>query len=287
MEDQKFVEKVLEDKSLRDFIYTNLRQSLGDMGFSNGLLDNLFDNFLNLNISDFCKKHSEELNRVFTIGFFQDIVPRYFTKQVLPAVKSCEKIIDVGCGTGILAKLLNESGKFKQIMGIDINSYPEWEIFEKSNVVFQVVKEVDFPSFLKKEKPDSIVLTWTLHHMEFEEQERYMKYIYQSLKPGAQIAILEDSYSDFLPPEKGQNHYEKFMKWSIDDRHKIMAVQDWLANRVLAQRSKVPIPFGYRTLEEWEVLFNKVGFKTESKKFIGFPKERDINNPQSLIVISR
>ena len=77
------------------------------------------------------------------------------------------------------------------------------------------------------------------------------------------------------------------MEWNPNQRKNIMSVYDWVANRVLAQREKVPIPCAYRTLEEWSNILEKKGFKTVMQKFIGFPNDRDINSPQSLIVAEK
>ncbi len=287
MNEQEYIKSLLNNKSLRDFIFSNLRQSLSSIGFSQNLIDDLVLNLKDLNVVEFGKNHNEELRQVYNVGFFQKIVPTYFSQYVVPATPAVEKIMDVGCGTGILPKLYSENKKFKNILGIDINSYPEWKIFKNSNTDFLVVKEKNFIDFLRKEKPDSIVLTWTLHHMEYDEQERYLDYIYKTLKINSHVVVLEDSYSSILKPESGFKIYTQFMSWGENDRKKIMSVYDWVANRVLAQRNKVPIPFGYRTLEEWEDLFKKIGFTIESKKFIGFPSGRDINTPQGLIILKK
>ena len=66
-----------------------------------------------------------------------------------------------------------------------------------------------------------------------------------------------------------------------------MGIYDWVANNVLEQRDWVDIPLSYRTLEEWEKLFMASGFKIIKKKYIGFPAKRDINTPQSLIVLMK
>jgi SAM-dependent methyltransferase len=271
-------------QSLTNFIIEDLRSSLSSIGFSNVMLSDLLLDIGTLDVNTFGEKWKEELLQKYSIGFFQKIVPGYFSKYVVPVTPSSDKIIDVGCGTGILAKVYVQDARFKKVLGIDINQYPEWEIFQSEKITFKVIKEDDFLDFLKAEQPDSIVLTWTLHHMEPDEQERYLEYIYDKLKPGATVVVLEDSYSDTLAPERGADKYERFMKWNVEDRQKIMSVYDWVANRVLAQRENVPIPCAYRTLEGWRCLLEKKGFKIITQKFIGFPDSRDINTPQSLLV---
>ena len=123
--------------------------------------------------------------------------------------------------------------------------------------------------------------------MKYSEQERYMKMIYKKINTGSKIIVLEDSYSDELHPESGVERWRLFMEWPRNDRKKIMSVYDWIANRVLARRSRVPIPFGYRSVEEWISFFKKIGFTLYAKKFIGFPDQRDINTPQALLILKK
>lgn len=281
------VKEILKDTDLSSFIVENLRSSLSSIGFSGKFLDALLKDLGNISIKNFGEKWNDELQQKYSIGFFQNLVPKYFSSYVVSATPSSHKIVDVGCGTGILAKLYAQDERFEQVVGIDINPYPEWKIFRNEKIKFEVVDEIAFTNFLTAERPDSIVLTWTLHHMEYEEQERYLGYIHDYLSTGAKIVVLEDSYSTDLTPENGTEKHAKFMDWNTEQREKIMSVYDWVANRVLAQRGKVPIPCAYRTLEDWGVLLESKGFKTIAQKFIGFPNDRDINTPQSLIVAQR
>lgn len=275
------------DKALDSFIAQNLRSSLSEIGFSSDFLNELISNLGTLDVKVFGEKWEEELRQKYSVGFFQNLVPKYFSDYVVPVTPSASKIVDVGCGTGILDKLYAEEDRFGKVIGIDINPYPEWEIFRNEKIRFDVVEEDKFTDFLYTEKPDSIVLTWALHHMGYDEQERYLGYICENLKKDAMVVILEDSYSEVFSPENGIDKYEKFMEWNVEQRKKIMSVYDWVANRVLAQREKEPIPCSYRTLEQWNNVLEKSGFKVIKQKFIGFPSNRDINTPQSLIVAQK
>ncbi|MBI2637451.1 MAG: hypothetical protein HYW88_00995, partial [Candidatus Sungbacteria bacterium] len=109
-------------------------------------------------------------------------------------------------------------------------------------------------------------------------------YLRDILNDGTRIVILEDSYSTKLSPENGTDLAASFSQWSDEDKKNIMFVYCWVANRVLSQRDTVPTPSGFRSLEEWETLFQKLGFVIEHESFLGFPAKRDINTPQSLLV---
>ena len=283
--EQKIISDFLANSSLKDFIVANFQESLVSIGFSKKLIDTLTSNLSNLEISRFQSDFSDELEKIYCIGFFQKIVPAYFEQFVIPEIPE-GKVLDVGCGTGILIKKLSEVG-FHDLVGIDINEYPEWQSFSSRGARFEVVSENQFPKFLVEHQPDAITLTWALHHMRYDEQERYLKMIFEKMKDGSKIVVLEDSYSEELHPENSEERWRTFMKWPESARKKIMSVYDWVANRVLAKREHVPIPFGYRTMEEWIKLFTKIGYGLISRKFIGFPDQRDINTPQSLLIFRK
>lgn len=281
------IQNLLINHELHDYVVSNLQSSLSSIGFSKKLINDLVLDLNNLDPWQFGQKYSNELNEVYSVEFFQRLVPQYFSRNVVPEIPASSKVLDLGCGTGILAKILVEKNKFRHIIGIDLHSYQEWELFKNPKITFKIVAEKDFFDFLSKEKPDTAVLTWVLHHMEHGEQERYIGYLYKVLTSSARLVVLEDSYSTELPPENDIGVYDSFMKFNEGDRRKIMGVYDWVANKVLAQRDKVNIPLTYRTLEEWEKLFRDNGFSINRKKFIGFPEKRDINTPQSLLIVTR
>jgi len=286
MKDQEFVEIGLQNNEVKDFVYVNFQKSLTDLGFAQPLIDDLLENLPHLDVPAFWARHHDELDRIFTIHFLREVAPAYFTEHVLSVIRPDNKIADIGCGTGILAKLLSDSGKFKEIVGIEIIQYPEWGIYSNDHTRFKEVQEEGLEAFLIEEQPDSVVLTWVLHHMEYDQQVRYMQRVYEVLKPGAQVVILEDSYSNMLSPQYGKELHEKFMTLTLDERQSITGINDWTANRVLGQREKVPVPFGYRTVEEWKVMFGEIGYKNTYEKYIGFP-DRDVYNPQSVMVFEK
>lgn len=277
----------IANKKLYNYILTNLQSSLASIGFSSKFINYFLNNFSQISFDEFYRIFDSEIKKIYDINFFQKIVPNYFSKEVVPYIPKSNKILDIGCGTGILIHSLANKKRFGELVGIDIDKYPEWQKFKNPKIQFKIVKETHFENFLKKTNPDNIILTWSLHHMDYDEQLRYLTDIHKNIKNGSRIIILEDAYSEKLKPINGKVVYNKFMKLNSSEKKIVMSTYDWIANRILARRKHVPIPFSYRTLEDWQKLCEKIGYKTIDKIFIGFPNKRDINTPQSLLIVEK
>lgn len=281
------IQNILSDNRLKEFIVSSLQESMTNLGFSQDFISDFIKSISNLDIDSFIQNHKEELTKVQLGHFFDELVPPYFNKNVVSEIPVGGKVFDLGCGRGTLIRELIKRDENEEIIGIDIKAAPEWEVLKSDKVRFKVIQEEDFLPVLEKEQPDSITATWVFHHMEYDQQKRYITSLYKALKPGATLVVLEDSYAETIEPESGKARCDAFMKWGKEDRQKITGVMDWIANRVFSMRTSMPVPFAYRTIGDWKEVFEESGFTTLKVRFIGFPDNRDINTPQSLIVLRK
>lgn len=285
--EQELISKLLASNRVHSYVINNLRTSLTSIGFTHKFVDELTENLGSLEVDAFRAKHLDELEEKYRIGFFQKLVPGYFKEHILPELSSCSTVLDIGCGTGILAKILGEEAHFVSVVGIDLIESPEWECFRSSKVQFRIITESNLQSFLESFSPDAVLLTWVLHHMDLDEQIRYLRQIYGALSVGSVVVLLEDSYAESRAPEHGRDIAASFFAFSAEERHDIMSIYDWVANRVLTGQAMMKIPFTYRPIEQWAVICADIGYTIEVNRFIGFPNSRDINTPQSLLVIRK
>ena len=135
LQDYDNVLEILSNEKILVFIVENLKRSLKSTGFSNKFIKDLISSLKTID-DNFFEKHEAELREIYALGFFQKIVPSYFSEYVIPLIPEANTILDLGCGTGILAHVLSNNDKFKKILGIDLNSYPEWKLFKNSKVKF-------------------------------------------------------------------------------------------------------------------------------------------------------
>jgi hypothetical protein len=109
------------------------------------------------------------------------------------------------------------------------------------------------------------------------------------MSPESRLIILEDSFSRTMPSKHNRDCIDKLWSslasaseiYALTDAFHIQVVLDFVAVQLLANFSDVQMPCTYKRTDEWERLFIQAGFRIEKSVYLGFPKERDIDVPQS------
>lgn len=106
-------------------------------------------------------------------------------KQIDKLVPSEGKILDLGCGQGVIAKYLAKT-KTREVIGIDKNQ----ERIPKSNsrnLEFQYADIRKYPL----EDADAIVISDVLHHLNYQDQEKLLAKVARALKKGGILVVKE------------------------------------------------------------------------------------------------
>ena len=120
------------------------------------------------------------------LKFFSD----YFKKidELLPNVG---RLVDLGSGYGLLANLLSLNSERRSVIGIDGDGkrigIAEGTIGSRRNINFMAEKVSSI--VFKDSEYDGLVMTDFLHHLPYQEQEKIMKKISQSIKLGGILVI--------------------------------------------------------------------------------------------------
>jgi 2-polyprenyl-3-methyl-5-hydroxy-6-metoxy-1,4-benzoquinol methylase len=153
---------LMENEKVFDYIVKKLYVSFKSLNFSNKLCDDLLKNLLNLNFDEFHKTHDDEIRKLYIEKFFKEDCAQYYSKFVIPMIEDSKKILDIGCGIGVLASELAKSKKFEKILGCEWSIQENWEKEQEKydNLNFFAVNNDYFFQFLKEHKPNYMVLTW-------------------------------------------------------------------------------------------------------------------------------
>ena len=102
---------------------------------------------------------------------------------------SAKKVLDIGFGTGILAKKLYDEGV--EIFGIDFSQ--EMIKLAKEKMPNAVLYQYDFskglPIELSEMKFDSIICTYAIHHLTDSAKDTFIKELQNRLTPNGEILL--------------------------------------------------------------------------------------------------
>lgn len=124
------------------------------------------------------------------------------------APENVGKIIDGGCGTGGLTKLLAERYPEAKVEGIDLNSRMlevAKEENNRENIEYRHGNLLEF-----KGSVDIFTVFGTLNHFKKEELKRILEKIFESLTPGGVLAF------DFKSPETEKHQDGYINHWSTE-----------------------------------------------------------------------
>lgn len=113
-------------------------------------------------------------------------------KEIDNSLPQSGKIIDLGCGEGIIADYLaNKKARF--VVGVDVDE-KRLKKTAKKNLVFHLA---DIRKF-KLDEIDGAVISDVLHHMDFKDQKSLLKNIAKGLKKDGVLVIKEIDTGEFI-----------------------------------------------------------------------------------------
>lgn len=116
-------------------------------------------------------------------------------ESVLGVLRESERpLLDIGCGAGLLAFYLRESGYGAPVTGLDLDH----DKIERARLVARNYEGVDFEARLVDEIdeiPGHVTLLDVLHYLEDEGQARLLTSIASRVRPGA-IILLRETLAD-------------------------------------------------------------------------------------------
>ncbi len=159
---------------------------------------------------------------------------KLIVKSFKPWIKKKQKILDIGCGTGITAKVIIEDFKVN-VTGCDLENYLAFDI-----PFYKISKNGKLP--FKDKTFDVAMLNDVLHHVDKAYQTYIIK---EALRVAKKVLIFED-------------------KPTISAK-----VFDTILNKL--HYSSLDAPLTFRSSKGWSELFNSIGLKYIIKNNIQKP----------------
>jgi len=154
------------------------------------------------------------------------------------------KVVDLGCGDGLLANYLALSSTKRKIYGIDINK-------DRISRAQKGIKNTKFETGdilkIKKIKPDVLVMAHVLHHLPTKNKQlALLKNISNQLKKNKQLIILEIDKKPAL-------------------KYLFTYITDAIIVPVLFEKKLFDLNFHYRSSSEWKKILTSLGFDIKTK----------------------
>jgi len=142
-------------------------------------------------LSGFTAKHYDKVMNIASFGFYKTFIQKAIKDL---EVKSTDKILDLGCGTGRNILLMNKYVSDKSLLtGLDISEDMEKHFNRNcksfSNINF-INKRIDQP-FELEQKFDKIFISFVIHGFPHEIRKIIVENAYNNLKPGGTFNILD------------------------------------------------------------------------------------------------
>ncbi len=142
-------------------------------------------------LSGFTAKHYDKVMNIASFGFYKMFIQKAIKDL---EVKSTDKILDLGCGTGRNILLMNKYVSDKSLLtGLDISEDMEKHFNRNckpfSNINF-INKRIDQP-FELEQKFDKIFISFVIHGFPHEIRKIIVENAYNNLKPGGTFNILD------------------------------------------------------------------------------------------------
>ena len=164
---------------------------------------------------------------------------RWIYNQVKNNISAQDTVLDFGCGTGRAGAYIKRKIGC-DIIGIDVTNYFVSEI---KRIIYNGAT-LPFP----KGKFSISQALFVLHHIEKNQQANILKELARVTTK--RIIVIEDYFQP------------TFSRWWL-------YLIELVCNRMYF--AKVPIPYAFRTAQEWKELFESIGLIVSSEKIIKSP----------------
>ncbi len=177
-------------------------------------------------LSGFTAKHYDKVMNIASFGFYKIFIQKAIKDL---EVKSTDKILDLGCGTGRNILLMNKYVSDKSLLtGLDISEDMEKHFNRNckpfSNINF-INKRIDQP-FELEQKFDKIFISFVIHGFPHEIRKIIVENAYNNLKPGGTFNILD--FAEFDMDKMPFHHRMIFKKIECKYAFDFIA-RDWKA----------------------------------------------------------
>jgi 2-polyprenyl-3-methyl-5-hydroxy-6-metoxy-1,4-benzoquinol methylase len=304
----------VRSETVRRFVKSRLTESLTQIGIDPGCIGDIHEILESLWYrrkltlesllearTTFQSSWRVHLNRTYFIeyeGLRWSYLEELIFNDIDPDIR-LGRCLDIGCGRGWLTSKLLTSGKADSVLGIDAAAYlPEWNErlaqAKTPGLKFEQVPIGRFSDWAQAQaRFDTVLMLYVLHHSNDFWAVKTLDALRYAMSPLSRLIVLEDSCSTAVAPRYDRGNIGPLWAelasssrvYGLTDAFHIQMVLDFVAVKLLADFDAVDMACTYKRVDEWTRLFQELGFEIERVVYLGFPRNRDIDVPQSYFVL--
>jgi len=180
-----------------------------------------------------------------------------------------DSLLCYGSGGGYLALFLSKKGY--RVSTTDVLNH---RTDEAKRLPFELIKSNNELPFADNSFSATIVKA-VLHHIEADKLPKVMRELHRVSR---RLIVEEDIYNiSKASPElplliPSQPELKKFILLSKEEQFQVLLLIDYFSNVSIQGIINMNLPFQYKSIETWEKVFDKFGFKTKKTQLVGFRK---------------
>jgi len=214
--------------------------------------------------------------------YYSSIIANYIPKRYsitlkyinkILNLKKFKKVVDFGCGTNDLGRIIAKDEK-KIVIGMDVINYSN--NFKQKNLKYIKMKN---PYDIPVKNFDLLILNGVIHHVDICHLDKLLFNIQKKMSSKSRVLLFEDSWSKKkLLKDKDLDNKSSKKLLELGDKYgdkaiiAIYAFLDWIGNILARNLKNISMPYNFNSDEQWEKIFLRKGMKLDKKINIGFFK---------------
>lgn len=143
----------------------------------------------------FSASYDDDLHRALSVTgedkeFFARGRLRWLASHLSQHGRQAGAVLDFGCGTGSATRLIFECLQASRVLGVDVSGASleaARSEYGSAKASFQLIESPELGAF------DVAFCNGVFHHIQPDERQQSLDYIYQSLRPGGVFALFENN----------------------------------------------------------------------------------------------
>ncbi len=204
-------------------------------------------------------------NRVYR--HYKEVLKPQIRKQKLAPWIQGKRLLDFGCGDGLTSKALQETGC--QPLLCDVLDYRNPAASDLPFVQMTDPRRIPYPDC----SADTAIVMAVFHHVAAPDLPILIK---ELKRVSRRLIVEEDSYGvpedvDGLSQVLERDQLLKeFMGLALEDQRRYLMFIDYFANAITQGLSQMDMPFNFKTVPEWQALFENQGMIVRKILPMGF-----------------